>query len=172
MRREIFVLPAIILIILGALLLEKLQPQLDVHTIVILSAGGINAGDNATDFILESLNGSDIRLGSFAGKKAVILHFWSSNSELANLQTVRNFYGDRVEILGINSDANTSNIRKAAVNVNFPILLDTGSDVKRAYGVSTLPTTYFVNLDGSITDKKEGPLEERELNEKVKNLIR
>lgn len=173
MKREIFILPVIALIILGGLLSEKLQSPLEVRTITILSAGGTEPGDNATDFVLESLNGSDIRLGAFEGKKAVIIHFWSDGEELTNLQTVRNFYGDRVEIFGINPDTNISDIRRIAktLGVTFPMLPDPSSEVKNAYGVSIFPTTYFVDAKGLIAGKKEGPLAERELNEKVKSLL-
>ena len=179
MRREIFVPSVIALIILGGFLFEKLQPPLEVHTITILSSGGINTGDNATDFILESLNGTDIRLDAFIGKKSVILDFWSadyddSKNELKALQTVRNFYGDRVEILGIVGDANISKVRRFVkdLGIDFPILLDPNGEVKHVYDVSVQPTAYFVDTSGVIADKKEGLLTEQELNEKVKNLIR
>ncbi|MBI4167371.1 MAG: TlpA family protein disulfide reductase [Candidatus Aenigmarchaeota archaeon] len=175
MRREIFVLPVVILIILGVFIFEKLQPPLEVSTITILSAGGTEPGDVASDFILEAVNGTDIRLDRFAGEKNVILHFWSvgAANELTQLQTIRNFYGDKVEILGITS-ANFSSARKItqSFGVKFIILVDPKDEVLQAYHAYTMPTTYFVNSNGVITDKKEGPLAERELNEKIKTLIK
>ncbi len=176
MDRKILILSAIILIILGAFLFEKLQSPLEVRTVVILSEGGTEIGDNATDFILESINGTDIALDKFASQRSLILQFWSSDSvnSLSQLQTIRNFYGDKMEILGIgeNLDKNEAVQSTKKLGINFPVLIDITGDVKRAYGVLTLPTTYFVDKQSFIIDKKEGPLTEHELNEKVKILIK
>src|SRR3989338_7964588 len=139
--RKIFSLAVISLVILGSwLVYEKSQSPFDVKIETILLYGGTKSGDNATNFILEAINGTDIRIDRFIGQKAVILHFWSLESygELNYLQTVRNFYGDKVEILGINENLNVSGL-KAFVResgISFPILPDKTEEVKRAYAIS------------------------------------
>ncbi|MBI4177398.1 MAG: TlpA family protein disulfide reductase [Candidatus Aenigmarchaeota archaeon] len=173
MKHKIFLPVVISLIILGVFLSEKLQPQLEISTLVILSEGGTNPGESAADFILEAVNGTDIKLSSFNGHKVVIVHFWSLDpGELTQLQTVRNFYGDKVEILGVSERANVSYVRSVANSVNFPVLIDKTGEAGQAFGVSEFPTTYFVDTNGTISDKKEGSLSEQELNEKVKNYLR
>ncbi len=177
MDHRIFSLAVISLIILGGWLLhEKLQSPFDVKIETVLSYGGTEIGDNATNFMLESLNGTDIRLDRFTSQKAVIIHFWSleAPNELSYLQTVRNFYGDKIEILGISEDANISGLMEFVKKngIDFAVLPDKTGEVKRAYAVSTLPSTYFIDKRGILADKKEGPLTERELNEKIKILTR
>ncbi|MBI1971807.1 MAG: redoxin domain-containing protein [Candidatus Aenigmarchaeota archaeon] len=155
-----------LIIILGGWQAFERSHPLDVRIVTILSVGGTEPGYNASDFILESVNGSDITLGRITDGKAVILHFWSGDiKELTALQTVRNFYGDKVEILAVTTGA------EPVEGITFPILSDPESEVGKAYGVSALPATYFIGNDMKIFDKKEGAMTEQELNEKVKALI-
>ncbi|MBI3413558.1 MAG: TlpA family protein disulfide reductase [Candidatus Aenigmarchaeota archaeon] len=176
MNRRILILSVIVVIILAVFVFEKLQPPLEMHVLTILSRGGTEAGDNATDFILESFNGTDIKLDSFIGKKAIVLHFWSLESagELTQLQTVRNFFGDKVEIIGVYPEIDSSKARNAVKDMalTFPMLIDPTGQAKQAYEVFITPTTYFIDTSGVITDKKEGALTEQELNEKLKLLIK
>ncbi|MBI2085361.1 MAG: redoxin domain-containing protein [Candidatus Aenigmarchaeota archaeon] len=155
---------------------EKFQPPLEVRTLVILSEGETQPGGNAADFILEEINGTDIRSGKFIGQRALIIHFWSieSDNELTQLQTLRNFHGDEIEILGIGEDLNKSYATGLAkrLGITFPMLIDKTGEVKQAYRVSLSPTTYFISKDGLIIDKKEGSMTEQELNEKMKILTK
>ena len=49
---------------------------------------------------------------------------------------------------------------------NMPVLLDSVKTVSRKYGVSGIPTTYFIDEDGIIQDRIVGAFPDRESVEK------
>jgi len=54
---------------------------------------------------------------------------------------------------------------------SMPSLLDPQNDLRRKYEVSIQPTTIFLNADGDMTSRKDGPLDGPELTENVQKML-
>jgi len=63
-----------------------------------------------------------------------------------------------VVVLGINigESAAKANSFMQSHNLSFPVLLDIRRDVARKYNVTAIPTTFFIDKDGIIQEKKVG----------------
>lgn len=121
---------------------------------------GIEPGETAPDFEMETLNGDTIKLSDLRGKK-VILNFWATwcgpcREEMPEMQEFYDKNKEEVEILAVNLLETESNETDAEEYIDefqytFPVLLDRGADVSKAYkGAVAVPTTYFIGTDGTI----------------------
>ncbi len=138
-------------------------------------------GFQAPQIELRSLDGELVSLSDLQGK-VVILNLWASwclpcRAEMPTLQTIYDDYNQQgVEILAINAtnQDDLENVLSFVDNfkVTFPILLDTNGEASRAYYLTSLPTTFFINKTGLISDVVVGgPMSEALLRVRVENLI-
>ena len=51
------------------------------------------------------------------------------------------------------------------VKLDYPILMDTRSEVEKAYGIYNLPVTFVIDEDGNVIEKYEGELTKEKLME-------
>ena len=138
---------------------------------------GLDVGNLAPDFILQSLKGDNIQLSSFRGKKAVVVNFWATwcppcREEMPAFEDIFVRNKDNLEVLGVNlqeSERAISNFL-LEIPVTYKLLLDPDIEVKELYNVFTQPVTYFVDVDGIIVDKKFGPLIPKEIEDKFGKL--
>ena len=138
---------------------------------------GLDIGNLAPDFILKSLDGNNIQLSSFRGKKAVVVNFWATwcppcREEMPAFEDIFVKNKNKLDILGVNlqeSERAITNFLKE-IPVTYPLLLDPGKDVKELYNIFTQPVTYFIDKDGIIIDKKFGPLIPKEIEDKIGKL--
>jgi len=119
---------------------------------------GLKIGVKAPDFELENLAGETVKLSDYQGKK-VILNFWATwcppcKEEMPAMEKFYQKAGDDVEILAVNIDPQYD-VKGFAnkMGITFPILLDKNDKVNSTYSVMTIPTTYFINEEGLITNK-------------------
>ncbi|MFD1037883.1 redoxin domain-containing protein [Virgibacillus byunsanensis] len=131
--------------------------------------GGIEPGEEAPDFDLETLSGGSAKLSDYRGKK-VILNFWASwcgpcKKEMPEMQDFYEEYQDEVEIVAVNLTWSEKNEKKVEnfidqYNYTYPILLDKDMKVSNdTYMAYALPTTYFIGTDGKIQQpRKIGPM--------------
>ncbi len=138
---------------------------------------GIDIGNRAPDFVLESLAGKALRLSSHESK-GVIINFWATwcppcEEEMPLLEKAYKESGGELVVLGVNLQESVADIEPYVkrLGLTFPILLDPNREVKNAYNVWTQPVSYFVDRDGVITAKKFGPLTEEELVVKVGKML-
>ncbi|MFC4324197.1 redoxin domain-containing protein [Litchfieldia salsa] len=141
---------------------------------------GLQEGDLAPDFELETLDGQLVKLSELKGKK-IILNFWATwcppcKAEMPHMQS---FYEDQdhgsVEILAVN--LTNSEQRKDAVNkfveqyqLTFPILLDQSGEIGDTYRAYTIPTSYYIDSSGIIVKKIIGPMDKEMMNEMIKSI--
>lgn len=125
------------------------------------SIGGLKMGAKAPDFTLETLEGKQVSLSDYKGKK-VMLNFWATwcppcKKEMPDMEKYSNQAGEDVVILAVNIDP--ENDVQAFINENgitFDIPLDSQSakrPVNEQYKVMAIPTTYFIDSDGIIRNK-------------------
>ncbi|MBI2649710.1 DUF3179 domain-containing protein [Candidatus Woesearchaeota archaeon] len=143
------------------------------------SSLGTAIGDKAPNIILNDLESKPVLLSDYKGKKHLIVNFWATwcppcKEEMPLFQKLYEENKDELVILGINLQENPEPIKKflEEYKITYPILLDPDAEVKKLYNVITQPVTYFINKEGIIVDKKQGPLTPEEINEKVGKLLK
>ncbi|MCB2289273.1 TlpA family protein disulfide reductase [Clostridium sp. CS001] len=119
----------------------------------------------ALDFKLKDLNGKDVSLSDFKGKK-VMLNFWASwcrpcMSEMPDIQKLYNETKDSdLVILAVNLSEDKATVKSFAdINkYNFTILLDSEENVGRQYTITAIPTTFFIDKEGNIISTVKGAI--------------
>ena len=129
------------------------------------------------------LGGEQVGMASLVGEKPVIMNFWAAEcppcrAELPEFQKFYGEYHDRVLVLGIDLGQFTGQGTPeqgrdllAELGVGFPAGHTEDSEVLPKYQVLGLPTTVFINADGSIHDKWTGALNEETLIEKAEEML-
>jgi peroxiredoxin len=138
---------------------------------------GLDIGNLAPDFVLQSLGENTVQLSNFRGKKAVVINFWATwcppcREEMSAFEDIFVANKDNLEILGVNLQESERAINNflLEIPVTFTLLLDPDKGVKELYNVFTQPVTYFVDKEGVIVDKKFGPLTPQEIEDKFGKL--
>ena len=119
-------------------------------------------GQIAPDFQYTMPDGSTHTLSQLRGKK-VLVNFWATwcgpcRSEMPDLQKALGETGDAVVVLGVNKAQELKEIAPFAdeLRISFPLIANPAGDIAGRYGAQNLPTSYFVNSDGTIGLKKTG----------------
>lgn len=124
------------------------------------------AGFPAPNFNLETTAGEIIQLNTLRGQP-VIINFWASwcppcRAEMPALQTVYQEYSEGLVVLAVNAtnqDRPTDILSfQVEMDLTIPVLLDVDGQVQRIYGVSSLPTTFFIDSAGEIQEVVVGGL--------------
>ena len=113
----------------------------------------------------------------FTNGKPALINYWFSNCqpckrEMPALQDAFEKYGDRVSFIGINTQ-DSSDTASSFVNdigVTYDILRDPNGESVVANGVSTFPTTFFVNAAGTIIKQVAGELAADDISAALKEL--
>ncbi len=132
---------------------------------------GLDVGQMAPDFELQTLEGESVKLSDYKGQM-VILNFWASwcppcRVEMPHMETYYQEYkeDDNIEILAVNMTTLERGSRDKVPafvdkhGLTFPILMDEEGDIKDLYKVMVYPTTYILNEEGMITDRINIPLD-------------
>ena len=129
------------------------------------------------------LGGEQVGMASLVGEMPVIMNFWAAEcppcrAELPEFQKFYGEYHDRVLVLGIDlgqftGQGTVEQGREllAELGVGFPAGYTEDSEVLPKYQVLGLPTTVFINADGSIHTKWTGALNEETLIEKAEEML-
>lgn len=129
-----------------------------------------SAPDNAApDFTVVDRDGNSHKLSDFQGKP-VVLNFWASwcgpcKSEMPDFQAAFEKYGDEIHFLMINlTDGVQETVDSASGFIDkqgytFPVYYDTAISAAMAYGVTSIPVTYFIDSDGNLVAYGSGALD-------------
>jgi len=132
------------------------------------SAQGVEVGNQAPDFQLQSLDGQTVSLGDLQGKP-VLINFWATwcspcRGEMPYIQEIYEGWSDRgLVVLAINIGESSSKAEEfmQSYNLSFTVLLDTKQDVAQKYNIQYIPTTFFIDKDGIIQDKVIGAFQNK-----------
>lgn len=123
----------------------------------------------APDFTVVDRDGNSYKLSDFRGKP-VVLNFWASwcgpcKSEMPDFQTAYEEYGDEIHFLMVNlTDGAQETVDSAASFIDkqgysFPVYYDTAISAAMAYGVTSIPVTYFIDTNGDLVAYCRGALD-------------
>lgn len=117
----------------------------------------VAVGEKAPKFTLENLDGKDISLEDFRGKK-VLLSFWASwcpycKKEMESLKLVSDQVDkEEVEIISINFKEDKDKIKRFMEEnkYDFLTLLDFKGEITKLYNIKGIPTMIFIDEEGNI----------------------
>lgn len=136
--------------------------------------GTLTAAEDAPDIVLPRLGGGDdVRISDYRGQPLVV-NFWGSwcepcIDEMPDLQRVHESLGDQVAFLGVNvNDAEEAAVRMVArTGVTYDLARDEDGDLGQALEVTTFPTTFLIDADGTVVDVSRREISAERLCEKV-----
>ena len=168
----LLLIAALVLLLVGASvlytrLLQANTPQAQLATQPEQSTEASAPGENtqperleAPDFTVYDGEGNPVKLTDFVGKP-IVLNFWASwcgpcKMEMPDFQEKYLELGDSVQFLMINmTDGSRETVETASGFIaeqeyTFPVYYDTAYEAAYAYGVRTLPITYFIDAEGYL----------------------
>lgn len=126
---------------------------------------GLEQGNKAPDFELETLDGDEVKLSDYEGER-VMVNFWASwcgpcRAEMPDMQKLHE--NEDIKILAVNltdTESSEKNVPNFAddLGLTFSILLDQDNEVAGLYQIQPVPTSYMIDSDGIIQNKALGAL--------------
>ena len=137
--------------------------------------GRVEAGDKAPNFKLVTLDGTTLHERANYQGEGMLLNFWGTfctpckkempivQENYAALQDMGvDFWAVNVGETPLRVD---NFLNGLGVKLDYPILMDTKSEVEKAYGIYNLPVTFVIDKEGNIIEKYEGELTKEKLME-------
>ena len=139
---------------------------------------GINKGNRARDFTLETVDGEKISLQDHVGK-AVLINFWATwcppcRAEIPDIQaTYEARQGDGFVVLGVNVEESRATVEQfmGDIEMTYPVLLDERGQVLRMYRINGLPMSVLVDQEGVIQARHVGYLTADQLDKYLADLM-
>jgi cytochrome c biogenesis protein CcmG/thiol:disulfide interchange protein DsbE len=146
-------------------------------------------GKPAPGFTLEDLNGKNVSLSDYKGK-ALLINFWATWCAPCKIETpwlieLRNQYAAQgFEILAVSMDdldrgdpAKLSAEKKdiahfvQQMKMPYPVLID-GDSISKPYGgLDAMPTSFFVDRNGTVVAAQLGLTSKDEIEAKIKKSL-
>jgi cytochrome c biogenesis protein CcmG/thiol:disulfide interchange protein DsbE len=135
-------------------------------------------GKEAPDFALKAVGtGETVDLAQFRGKPLVV-NFWATWCRpcyeehpvlVANAQMMQG----QVQFLGVVFQDKEEKIQQFLNErgTAYPTLVDQGGKTAIAYGVGGVPETFFLNKNGKVVAKFEGPIDPDTLQQNVRKAM-
>lgn len=147
-----------------------------------LAEAAPQAGFAAPDFTLNTPAGETYTLSELKGK-AVLVNLWATwcppcRAEMPAIQKIYDEYKDQgFIVLAIDMTAQDNPLNIAPFvkefSLTFPILLDETGEIGRAYQLRSLPSSYFIDRNGIISEVViGGPMAEALLRTRVEKILK
>ena len=133
------------------------------------------------DFTVYDIDGNEVHLHDYFGKP-IVLNFWASwcgpcKSEMPDFNEVYQELGEEVQFLMINmtdGDRETVEIASefvAGQGYTFPVFYDTDYDAANTYGISSIPTSFFIDSEGNLVAYYTGAMSEDLLRQGIELIL-
>ncbi|MNO22599.1 Thiol-disulfide oxidoreductase ResA [compost metagenome] len=143
---------------------EQVIEGMDMSSLTI----GINQGNIAPDFELNTPDGESLKLSDFRGQK-VIVNMWATwcppcRVEMPDMQKFYEKYkDDNATIIAVNMTSSEKSLDSIPnfldeFGITFPVALDEQNKVGEIYQVYALPTSLIIDSQGIIQQKVTGPM--------------
>jgi len=120
-------------------------------------------GERAVDFSLETLSGDRVAYADLAGQP-VFINFWATwcvpcLEEMPIIQQVYTEHPGAFAVVAV-SDEPVEKIREYVekYGYTFPIYVDRGGAMNRAYQITFLPTSVFIDSEGVVRGRHVGQM--------------
>ncbi|MDR3019498.1 MAG: redoxin domain-containing protein [Treponema sp.] len=135
----------------------------------------------APDFSMINSEGKTIKLSDMKGKP-IVLNFWASwcppcRIEMPDFDRVWKELGDDTHFMmvclvdGIQETVKKGSDYISGQGFSFPVYFDTRQEGAQAYGIRSIPTTFFIDSEGFIVSRAQGAINESALRSRIE-LIR
>jgi thiol-disulfide isomerase/thioredoxin len=135
----------------------------------------------AWDFTVYDSAGNPVKLSDFFGRPTVV-NFWASwcgpcKSEMPTFERAYQTYGNEVSFLMVDmidgaweTQADAEKFLSGQ-NYTFPVYFDNNQYAAMAYGIYSIPSTLFINADGTVHAAYRGTLSEQTLFGVIETMI-
>lgn len=131
----------------------------------------------APNFKLSDLNNKELSLSDLKGKK-VFLNFWATwcppcKEEMPEIQKLyEETENSDLVIISVEIGEPLSTVKSfiASNKYSFKVLLDSDQSVATKYNIASIPTSYFIDIDGNIISKRMGAMNIGEMKSYIKTL--
>lgn len=114
----------------------------------------------AYDFTVYDKDGNPVKLSDMKGMP-VVLNFWASwcppcKAEMPDFDEIAKQYEGKVAFMMVNLTDGQSETQSSAqafidsMGYTFPVYFDLDSDAAYAYGIQSIPNTFFIDSDGNL----------------------
>jgi peroxiredoxin len=140
----------------------------------------VSRGDTAPAFETVRLDGTRAQFpADFAGRP-VVIRFWADwckycEGEMKDIEPIYRREKVRgLEVLAVNAgqDRATASAFVGKLGISYPALLDEDATIAKRYGVTGLPTTYFIDRQGRIAAKQIGEMTAAAFEQRVTELAK
>ena len=119
----------------------------------------------AIDFKLKDLDGKELSLSDLKGKN-VFLNFWATwcppcKAEMPEIEKLYQETKDSdlvIVSIEIGEPLGTVKTFIETNKYNFKVLLDPDQSVASKYNIASIPTSYFIDVDGNVISKNVGSM--------------
>jgi cytochrome c biogenesis protein CcmG, thiol:disulfide interchange protein DsbE len=125
------------------------------------------------NLVLRDFDGGELTFGDYAGRPLVV-NFWASwcppcAAEMPDFERVHESVGERVAFLGVNmrDDRNLAEDLAESTGVTYRLAEDPQGRLFQTFETAGMPTTVFIDADGTVVDVVAGQLTEAELRERI-----
>lgn len=120
-------------------------------------------GSPVPDFSYTLTDGSTHHLSDLQGQR-VMINFWATwcppcNAEMPDIQEAfQELRDEGFVVLAVSQDADVRRIEPFVRqnSLTFPVIADPQGKIGRSYGVRGLPSSYFINSDGTLHSRTLG----------------
>jgi cytochrome c biogenesis protein CcmG, thiol:disulfide interchange protein DsbE len=140
----------------------------------------VSRGDTPPAFDTTRLDGQAVRFPADLAGKPVVIRFWADwckycEGEMKDIEgAYQRHKADGLTVLAVN--AGQARATAAAfvgkLGISYPALLDEDAKTAKRYGVTGLPTTYFIGRDGKVAAKQVGEMTADAFERQVAELVK